>query len=341
MHPHAGTDDRSNAVKLPRTVILSGECHDRDADGVGHGPIKPVELPVDRPGCRRVCAEQIDGLLDDNIRDAVHDGSQSRGQANSRHAAQKHAVKAQLRHMQAAVARNTQQHPDHEPRADQLRQAGRHGRARRSKSENSDEQQIQPRVGQRADDEEVKGPFRIAHRAQNTRPHVIDHGGDHTGKIPLQIDDGIGQRVGRRVEQDEHGPGHENAQRRHDRADHDGEQERRVDRLPHHITLPRAVMLRDDDAGAGGQADEKAHDQIDDDQIRAADGGQRRLADQPPEDDRVDHGIQLLEQRPQHDRQEKAGHIRKNRAVKQIRAPGNGLCHADKPPEKESSHTIL
>jgi len=33
------------------------------------------------------------------------------------------------------------------------------------------------------------------------------------------------------------GPGHENAQRRHDRADHDGEQERRVDRLPHHITL--------------------------------------------------------------------------------------------------------
>ena len=100
-------------------------------------------------------------------------------------------------------------------------------------------------------------------------------------------------------------------------------------------------MLRDDDAGAGGQADEKAHDQIDDDQIRAADGGQRRLADQPAEDDRVDHGIQLLEQRPQHDWQEKAGHIRKNRAVKQIRAPGNGLCHADKPPEKESSHTIL
>ena len=68
-------------------------------------------------------------------------------------------------------------------------------------------------------------------------------------------------------------------------------------------------MLRDDDAGAGRQADEKAHDQIDDDQIRAADGGQRRLADQTAEDDRVDHGIQLLEQRPQHDRQEKAGHI--------------------------------
>ena len=39
-------------------------------------------------------------------------------------------------------------------------------------------------------------------------------------------------------------------------------------------------MLRDDDAGAGRQADEKAHDQINDDQIRAADGGQRRLADQ-------------------------------------------------------------
>ena len=46
-------------------------------------------------------------------------------------------------------------------------------------------------------------------------------------------------------------------------------------------------MLRDDDAGAGGQADEKAHDQIDDDQIRAADGGQRRLSDQTADAARI------------------------------------------------------
>ena len=82
-----------------------------------------------------------------------------------------------------------------------------------------------------------------------------------------------------------------------------------MDGFTDHIALARAVMLRDDDAGAGGQADEKAHDQIDDDQIGAADGSQRRLADQTAEHNGVDHGIQLLEQRPQHDRQEKAGHI--------------------------------
>ena len=82
-----------------------------------------------------------------------------------------------------------------------------------------------------------------------------------------------------------------------------------MDRFPDHIALTCAVMLRDDDTGAGGQADKKAYDQIDDDQIRAADGGQRRLSDQTAEHDGIDHGIQLLEKRTQHDRQEKAGHI--------------------------------
>ena len=68
-------------------------------------------------------------------------------------------------------------------------------------------------------------------------------------------------------------------------------------------------MLGDDDGCAGGQPDKKADDQIDDRQIRAADGGQRRLSDQTAEHDGIDHGIQLLEKRTQHDRQEKAGHI--------------------------------
>ena len=86
-------------------------------------------------------------------------------------------------------------------------------------------------------------------------------------------------------------------------------------------------MLRDHDTRAGGQADKKADHQIDDRQIRAADGGQRRLADQPPEDDGVDHGIQLLQKRAQHDRQEEAGHIRKNRAVQQVGRPGGCVFH--------------
>ena len=223
MHPHAGTDDGINAVDLPRAVVLPGKGHDGDADGIGDWPVKPIELPVDRPGRRCIRAEQVDGLLDDDVRDAVHDGGKPRRQADGRHAAQKRAVSAQLRHMQAAVARNAQQHPDHETRADELRQAGRHGRTRCPEAENGHEQEIQPCVGHCADNEEIERPFRIAHRAQDARAHVIDHGGDHTGKIPLQIDDGIGQRVGGRVKQNEDRPGHKNAQRRHDRADRNRE----------------------------------------------------------------------------------------------------------------------
>ena len=223
MHPQPGVDDGVDAAKLPRAEVLSGEGHDRNADGVGNGPVKPVEFPVDRPGRRRIRAEQIDGLLNDDVCNAVHDGGKARGQADGRHAAQKRAVKPQFRQVQTAVARNAQQHPDHQPGANQLRQAGRHGCACRPETENSHEQKIQSCVGKRANDEEVERALGIAHCAQNASAHVIDHGGNHTGKIPLQIDNGIGQRVGGRVEQDEYRPGHPNAQRCHNGADHDGE----------------------------------------------------------------------------------------------------------------------
>ena len=68
-----------------------------------------------------------------------------------------------------------------------------------------------------------------------------------------------------------------------------------MDGFPDHIALTCAVMLRDDDTGAGGQADKKAYDQIDDDQIRAADGGQRRFAVVVADDCGVHDGIGLLE----------------------------------------------
>ena len=82
-------------------------------------------------------------------------------------------------------------------------------------------------------------------------------------------------------------------------------------------------MLGDDDGCAGGQPDKKADDQIDDRQIRPADGGQRRLAHEPPENDGVDHGIQLLQKRAEHDRDKEAHHIGKHRAMQQVDGPGS------------------
>ena len=64
-------------------------------------------------------------------------------------------VKAQLGKLQAAGAGDARQRPHHEPRADQLRQAGGDGRAGRAETEAGDKEQVERRVGQRADDQEV------------------------------------------------------------------------------------------------------------------------------------------------------------------------------------------
>ena len=206
---------------------------------------------------------------------------------------------------------------------DELRQARRDRRAGRPHAEHGYEQKIQHRIGRRADDQEVQRPPRIPHRAQDARAHIIDHGRDHAGKIPLQIDDRILQRPLGWVEQDERRPRHGDAEDGHDGADENGEQDGRVDGPADQRLFPCPVMLGDDDSRAGGQPDKKADDQIDDRQIRAADGGQRRLAHEPPENDGVDHGIQLLQERAEHDRDKEAHHIRKHRAMQQIGGPGS------------------
>ena len=53
----------------------------------------------------------------------------------------------------------------------------------------------------------------------------------------------------------------------------------------------RAVVLGDDDGGAGGKAYKKADKQIDDGGVGAADRAERRLADKAAEYDRVNGRI--------------------------------------------------
>ena len=70
--------------------------------------------------------------------------------------------------------------------------------------------------------------------------------------------------------------------------------------------LPAAgpVELGDDDAAAGGEAGEKADQEVDQLAGRAADRRQRLLADEVADDNRVDGVVKLLEEGPEQDREE-------------------------------------
>ena len=84
------------------------------------------------------------------------------------------------------------------------------------------------------------------------------------------------------------------------------------------IGLLRAVILRDDDARAGGKARERADEHVDD-RCDRADGGERLVADVVADDPCVDGVVQLLENVAGQKRQGKTQKMPEDTALRHVR----------------------
>lgn len=66
----------------------------------------------------------------------------------------------------------------------------------------------------------------------------------------------------------------------------------------HALRVPRAEVLRDDDARAGRECNESIDEQVGDTGRRAADRGERGLAERAADDDGVGGVVELLSSEP-------------------------------------------
>ena len=155
--PHAhGLED---PVFFARAVILPREGHDGNADGVVDRPENAVQLPEDRPGRDGVGAEHVDGFLDIDVCDVIEHAGNAGGKADDEHALEEPRVRPDFSELEMIVPVCTPERMDDEPRADDLRKTRRNRRARDLHLENSDKEQVQNGVHDRADDEEQKRPL--------------------------------------------------------------------------------------------------------------------------------------------------------------------------------------
>ena len=145
---------------------------------------------------------------------------------------------------------------------------------------------------------------RIADGAQDARADVVQQ---HPGDAP-EIDPQIFRRrahhVIRGIHQPQHQRRHRDADPRQDDAHDQRQYDRGLDRAAQPLAVLGAVVLADHDAGAAGEPGEHADERVDD-RPRAADGGERLLADEVADDDRVDRVVELLEDVADHQRQRK------------------------------------
>lgn len=90
---------------------------------------------------------------------------------------------------------------------------------------------------------------------------------------------------------------------------------------------PCTEVLRDDDARARRERDKGVDEQIRDAARRAADRGERGLAERAADDDGVGGIVELLEQRAEHDRQREEQHPLPDAALRDGIAGGDFIFH--------------
>ena len=164
--------------------------------------------------------------------------------------------------------------------------------------------EVQHDIGEGGDDQEVQRGLAVADGPQDGREVVVQELGRHADEHDAQVQDRLGQDLIRRAQQPQQRRGDDDPGQAQHNGQPDNEQDARGHDLLEPFVIPGPVGLGNDDGHAGGEAEGHCKDQ----ELHghaAADGGQRVLALEVADDNRVDGGIQLLEHVPDQHRYSK------------------------------------
>ena len=212
-------------------------------------------------------------------------------------------------------------------RAHDLRKGGRGSRALDAPAEDKDEEEVERNIRHDADEQVVERTLGVAHRAQDAAAHVVEHGRHHAKEEDAQIGGGGVERFGRGLHPHEKLPRRGDADDGEDKAADHRKEHSGADAATHALRVPRAEVLRDDDARAGRECNESVDEQVGDTGRRAADRGERGLAERAADDDSVGGVVELLEQRAEHDRQREEQHPLPDAALRDGIAGGDFIFH--------------
>ena len=159
--------------------------------------------------------------------------------------------------------------------------------------------------------------YRGCRGAEDAGADVIGQGRDHSQENDADIGQGVGQDVLGRIDQGKQQGGKQETGHGQGRPEQQGHGRGRMNGPGYVVFLPGAVKLADDDGRAGGHADEKTDQEVDQRGGRPADRGQGHLVDPVSDDGGVCGIIKLLEEGA-HDDGEKE---------KQKLFPDHAFCH--------------
>ena len=231
-HAQTAPDTFVDTIHLPGAVILAREGCDGDAEGTDGHPEEGVHLPVYGPGSDGICPETVDGSLDDDIGETVHDGLQAGRKSDPDNAVQHSAVDTDPVQVKPVHVLYTHQYQNHKHGAQSLGADGGDSGACHTQIETYDQEQIQQDIREAAGDQEVERTSGIPDCPQNAGAYVIDQIANGSCIINTDIENGRIKHIFRGIHCGEDGRSSEDA---------DGHQHKSADYAESHGRMYRIV----------------------------------------------------------------------------------------------------
>ena len=191
--------DAGDPLFVSRAVVLAGEADGGLMEGVHGGIDEALDVAGSRISRHGHGAEGIDGGLDQHVGDGKDRALHSRGKADADHQDQAGFMDLQFVQVQAVHAFLADQAAQDQKGGNALGDHGGDGHAGDAHMENDDEDQVQDDVHHAGGEQEVQGAFGVAHRPQDGRAEVVEHGGGHTDEIDPHVQRRLIQHVVRRA----------------------------------------------------------------------------------------------------------------------------------------------
>lgn len=294
-YDETGADPAAGTFDLSDTEVLTDKGRGGHRDGLQQLDDDRVDLPVGGIAGHTVLAEVIDIRLNENVRERGDGDLDTGGEPDFYDLPENIPGDLQIGQAKPDTGLRPGQTDDHEEGGYKLCYDRSVGNACYAHLENENENEVERCVQQSADDKIIKGMAGIAYGAQDPGAHIVKHQAEQTDEIDDQIGSGFADHVIRRFHEAEHVRRHEDPDRRKDDAEDKRHDDRGMNGFFDFVFLLGAVILGDDDAGAGGKTGKESDEHIDDG-VDGTDSGKSLVADIVANHPGVDHIIKQLKQ---------------------------------------------
>ena len=196
--------------------------------------------------------------------------------------------------------------------------------------QHGDKENVECHIDEAAGCNNNRRTARVAHGAQQRRPHIEQQRRKHGGKVATGIGHTLGQQLMRCIHQHKHRLDKHHAQNGNDNAAHQRERHSRMDRSAQALVIVLAKKLAGNNGTSSTNTDAKTNAELRK-HHRGLNATQRELAAKLTDDIGTDKRVCLLKERTKEDRDAQRQQLLPNNALRYIDSR-RFLSHTPSPP---------